>query len=222
MRFRMRLCDNWSCNTCLSKMWCMQVWSTTAVVLKLWYARAFQVVREQLSCHIRKALLIRFCVIIRSCVMLMLLIHLFAILILSTFWANYVLLKLGVYTPTLKKHQVVRDLKKFENHWTTGIGLTLLQKIFTVLTCVINIRWYLKMWLRHDICGLAKRFSCVSQQFQQAENEGLPSLDGKCNFSRCDIHTWERKIVYCCSVWIHASQWSQNGGRSKTLQRVYY
>jgi len=22
-----------------------------------------------------------------------------------------------VYTPTLKKHQVVRDLKKFENHW---------------------------------------------------------------------------------------------------------
>ena len=31
-------------------------------------------------------------------------------------WANYVLLKPGVYTPTLKKHQVVRDLKKFENH----------------------------------------------------------------------------------------------------------
>jgi len=30
--------------------------------------------------------------------------------------ANYVLLKPGVYTPTLKKHQVVRDLKKFENH----------------------------------------------------------------------------------------------------------
>jgi len=46
----------------------------------------------------------------------MLLIRLFAILILSTFWANYVLLKPRVYTPTLKKHQVVRDLKKFENH----------------------------------------------------------------------------------------------------------
>jgi len=30
---------------------------------------------------------------------------------------NYVLLKPGVYTPTLKKHQVVHGLKKFENHW---------------------------------------------------------------------------------------------------------
>ena len=30
---------------------------------------------------------------------------------------NYVLLKSGVYTPTLKKHQVVRGIKKFENHW---------------------------------------------------------------------------------------------------------
>jgi len=40
-------------------------------------------VREQLSCHIRKALLIRFCVIIHSCVMIMLLIRLCAILILS-------------------------------------------------------------------------------------------------------------------------------------------
>ena len=30
--------------------------------------------------------------------------------------ANNVFLKPGVYTPTLKKHQVVRDLKKFENH----------------------------------------------------------------------------------------------------------
>ena len=73
-----------------------------------------------------KALLIRFCVIIRSCLMLMLLIRSFAILISSIFWANYVLLKLGVYTRTLKKHQVVRDLKKFENHWskrsTVAIG----------------------------------------------------------------------------------------------------
>ena len=48
------------------------------------------------------------------------LIRLFAILILSTFWANCVLLKPGVYTPTLKKHQAVRDLKKFENHWAKG------------------------------------------------------------------------------------------------------
>jgi len=55
------------------------------VVLKLWYARAFQVVREQYSCHIRKALLIRFCVTIRSCGVLMLLIRSCAILILSTF-----------------------------------------------------------------------------------------------------------------------------------------
>jgi len=45
------------------------------------------------------------------------LIRLFAILILSIFWANYVLLKPGVYTPTLKKHQVVCDLKKFESIW---------------------------------------------------------------------------------------------------------
>jgi len=37
-------------------------------------------------------------------------------------WANYVLLKPGVYTPTLKKHQVVRDLKKFENHCFRGIS----------------------------------------------------------------------------------------------------
>ena len=32
--------------------------------------------------------------------------------------ANNVLLKPRVYTPTLKKHQAVRDLKKFENHWS--------------------------------------------------------------------------------------------------------
>ena len=38
---------------------------------------------------------------------------------LKYIWANYVLLKPGVYTPILKKHQVVRDLKKFENHWST-------------------------------------------------------------------------------------------------------
>jgi len=50
--------------------------------------------------------------------MLMLLIRLFAILILSTFWANYILLKPGVYTQKLKK----RDLKKFENHWSTATG----------------------------------------------------------------------------------------------------
>jgi len=30
-----------------------------------------------------------------------------------------------VYTPTLKKHQVVRDLKKFENHWSRAWILTL-------------------------------------------------------------------------------------------------
>ena len=90
--------------------------TSKAVVLKLWYVRAVHVLREHLSCHIRKALLIRFCVIIRSCVMLMLRIRLIAILILSTFWAKYVLLKPGVYTPTLKKHQMVCDLKKFENH----------------------------------------------------------------------------------------------------------
>ena len=53
--------------------------------------------------------------------MLMLLIRLFAILILRIFWANNVLLKLGVHTWTLKKHQVVRDLKKFENHWSNRI-----------------------------------------------------------------------------------------------------
>jgi len=29
-----------------------------------------------------------------------------------------------VYTPTLKKHQVVRDLKKFENHSLTVIAAT--------------------------------------------------------------------------------------------------
>ena len=42
---------------------------------------------------------------------------------LKYIWANYVLLKPGVYTPTLKKHQVVRDLKKFENHWLIAFKL---------------------------------------------------------------------------------------------------
>ena len=48
--------------------------------------------------------------------MLMLLIRLFAILILSTFEQITFFWNQGVYNPTLKKHQVVRDLKKFENH----------------------------------------------------------------------------------------------------------
>jgi len=50
--------------------------------------------------------------------MLMLLIRLFAILMLSTFELITFFWNQGVYTPTLKKHQVVRDLKKFENHWS--------------------------------------------------------------------------------------------------------
>jgi len=49
--------------------------------------------------------------------MLMLLIRLFAISILSTFKQITFFWNQGVYTPTLKKHQVVCDLKKFENHW---------------------------------------------------------------------------------------------------------
>ena len=36
---------------------------------------------------------------------------------LKYIWANYVHLKPGVYTPTLRKHQVLRDLKTFENYW---------------------------------------------------------------------------------------------------------
>jgi len=122
----LNICYNAEEVHCIShspKLLCL-LWSVTtrgplcrAVVLKLWYARAFQVVREQLSCHIRKALLIRFCVIIRSCVMLTLLIRLFPILILSTFERITFFWNQGVYTPTSKKHQVVRDLKKFENHW---------------------------------------------------------------------------------------------------------
>jgi len=48
--------------------------------------------------------------------MLMLLIRLFDILMLSTFELIRFFWNQGVYTPTLKKHQVVRDLKKFENH----------------------------------------------------------------------------------------------------------
>jgi len=41
---------------------------------------------------------------------------------------KYILSKLRssetrVYTQTLKKHQVVRDLKKFENHWLKVLGL---------------------------------------------------------------------------------------------------
>ena len=53
--------------------------------------------------------------------MLMLLIRLFDILMLSTFELITFFWNQGVYTPTLKKHQVVRDLKKFENHWSTRI-----------------------------------------------------------------------------------------------------
>jgi len=49
--------------------------------------------------------------------------------------ANYVLLKPGAYTPTLKKHQVVRDLKKFENHWTrqSSVRATSLLYLFFLL-----------------------------------------------------------------------------------------
>ena len=50
--------------------------------------------------------------------MVMLLIRLFAILMLSTFELITFFWNQGVYTPTLKKHQVVRDIKKFENHWS--------------------------------------------------------------------------------------------------------
>ena len=39
---------------------------------------------------------------------------------LKYIWVNYVLLKSGLYIPTLNKHQVVRDLKKFENHCSTA------------------------------------------------------------------------------------------------------
>ena len=59
--------------------------SQSVVRVPLVVREGFSVVREQFSCHIQKALLIRFCVIICSCVMLMLLIRLCAIFILSTF-----------------------------------------------------------------------------------------------------------------------------------------
>ena len=39
---------------------------------------------------------------------------------LKYIWANYVLLKPGVYTPMLKKHRVVRDHNKLEDHWQDG------------------------------------------------------------------------------------------------------
>ena len=52
--------------------------------------------------------------------MLTLLIRLFHILILSTFEQITFFWNQGVYTPTLTKHQVVRGLKKFENHCTMG------------------------------------------------------------------------------------------------------
>jgi len=41
---------------------------------------------------------------------------------LKYIWANYALLKPGVYTPILKRHQVVRDHNKFENHCTRRSG----------------------------------------------------------------------------------------------------
>ena len=53
--------------------------------------------------------------------MLVLLIRLFVILMLSTFELITFFWNQGVYTPTLKKHQVVRDLEKFENHCTRQI-----------------------------------------------------------------------------------------------------
>ena len=55
--------------------------------------------------------------------MLMLLIRLFAIIMLSTFELITFFWNQGVYTPTLKKHQVVRDLKKFENHWAKAMAI---------------------------------------------------------------------------------------------------
>ena len=100
-----------------------------------------------------KALLIRFCVIIRSCLMLMLLIRLFSILILSIFWANYVLLKLGVCTRTLKKLQVVSISKSLRT--TVLDGLEKINTVFHLtnnsVTCkccyvrppdMVTLRWW--------------------------------------------------------------------------------
>jgi len=60
----------------------------------------------------------------------MLLIRLFPILILSTFEQITFFWNQGVYTPTLKKHQVVRDLKKFENHWFKRIKTLYIENLF--------------------------------------------------------------------------------------------
>jgi len=79
--------------------------------------------------------------------MLMLLIRLFPILILSTFEQITFFWNEGVYTPTLKKHQVVRDLKKFENHCSRGKHTTrrstvgIWSEVRVYRTPAMNIPW---------------------------------------------------------------------------------
>ena len=61
---------------------------------------------------------------------------------LKYIWANYVLLKPWVFTPTLKKHQVVRDLKKFENHCCRPTALSgMLLNNFSTSTCFAILSW---------------------------------------------------------------------------------
>jgi len=72
--------------------------------------------------------------------MLMLLIRLYAILILSTFWANYILLKPGAYTPTLKNIKWLKNIKK-KTSISKSLRTTVLeeQAIWRGTNCYVKI-----------------------------------------------------------------------------------
>jgi len=157
----------------------------------------FQVVRKQLSCHIQKDLLIHFCV--NSFVCHANVANSFTCYInLKYIWATYVLLKPGVYTPTLKNHQVVRNLKKFENHCTKPDA-----KLFGAahMLFFMILKWYFKWitfltFLYYSFHNHLPQAFALDQRFAALEVHEkktvtffnyLGTIDHKANTNICNI-----------------------------------
>ena len=51
--------------------------------------------------------------------------------------------------------------------------------------------------MRRDSHGHVQRCNDVTK-LKQVENKTFKHVFGKCMFSRCMIHAWERKFIYCC------------------------
>ena len=90
---------------------------------------------------------------------------------LKYIWANHVLLKPGVYTPTLKKYQVVRDVKKFENHWATSLLLWFNKPVpFFNLT---TLQYFFKITAVIFYALPSLVFSCILFQQTRRHAEGI-------------------------------------------------